>query len=155
MYACRARFRSRCGRGVHIRGQVAEVVSMARISVYLPDELVELVREQLPGVNVSRLVQETLAGRLACGHERVTCVRCTAAFDRSELDAVAVRAFWLEVSAAVEPIVWAVGTAEGAAAAAWGVARAQGLPVGTNPRPTRAEREAATERRWREGREAS
>jgi hypothetical protein len=132
-----------------------EVVAMARISVYLPDELVELVREQLPDVNVSRLVQEALSGRLACSHERVTCVRCTAAFDRTELDRIALAAFWLEVEAAVEPIVFMVGTAEGAAAAAWGVARAQGLTVGTNPRPTRAEREAAAERRWSQDREAS
>jgi hypothetical protein len=128
---------------------------MARLSVYVPDELAELVREQLPGVNVSRLLQEQLRGRLECAHERLTCGRCTAELERTELVRAPLAAFWWEIAAAVEPIVFLVGTAEGAAAAAWTVARAHGIAAGPNPRPTRSERERAAERRWQEDREAS
>lgn len=126
-----------------------------RVNLYLPDELAAAVRDQLPGVNLSALLQEQLRARLACSHELVACVRCTAQIEASELARGPLWAFWREIAAAVEPIVFRVGTATGTAAAAWGVARAHGIPVGPNPRPTRSERETAADRAWEQDREAS
>ena len=124
---------------------------MARVTVYLPDAVAEQVREQLPGLNVSAVVRDALSRLLRCDHPVVVCPDCSATLKRSELNTAAVARFWLELAEAVEPLVWSGATAEGAAAALWRCGRGWGVTLaeGPLPRPTRAEREAARERRER------
>ena len=123
---------------------------MARVTVYLPAELAARVEAELPGLNVSAVVQEALRGRLRCDHVEMACTSCTAVLTREEATEEAILTFWFELVDAIEPMVWRQATAEGAAAAIWRVAGAHGMPVGPVPRPTRAEREANAGRRWKD-----
>jgi hypothetical protein len=121
---------------------------MARLSVYVPDELARLVREQLPRLNVSATLQAALSRHLACGHETLVCSGCSAIVDRQTVERAGERSLWLALVEVVEPLVWRCATAEGAAAAMWRVANARALPAGVLPRPNRAEREAAKLEAW-------
>jgi hypothetical protein len=124
---------------------------MARVTVYLPDAVLNQVREQLPGLNVSAVVRDALSGLLRCDHTTVVCPECSATLKRSELNTAAVRTFWCELAEGVEQLVWSGATAEGAAAVLWRTGREWDVTSaqGPLPRPTRAEREAARERRER------
>jgi hypothetical protein len=116
---------------------------MARVTVYLPDELEAMVRAELPGLNVSATLRKTLESLLSCSHPRWRCVDCGSDVDQVAHDVHLVARFYGEVMIAVEPLVFRVGTAEGAAAAVHDVASAWGINVGPRPRPTRRERELA------------
>ena len=121
---------------------------MARMSVYVPDELDQAVREHLPGVNRSELLQRALRALLGCEHDAVVCADCGETVSIAETEADALDHFYRELLWALEEPVRAGATAEGAARVAKRVAerfsvRSAGLPL---PRPTRAER-AANDRR--------
>lgn len=109
---------------------------MARLNVSVPDELVALVKEQLPGLNVSAVLQE---GPLEC-------VTCRARLDRYALVIEALGKFYSDALWELDPLIRREGTAEGAArilkqlAANRGVPEADKLPL---PRPNRANRQAA------------
>lgn len=126
---------------------------MARLNVYVPDELAGLVRERLPGLNVSKVLRRALSGLLACDHVVLGCRACSAELSRGGLDTAAVAAFWLELAPELERLAWQDGTAVGAAAVVWRVAKAHGVPTGPAPRPTRAERDN-NRARWRDERTA-
>jgi hypothetical protein len=52
---------------------------MARLTVYLPDELHQRAREQLPDdLSWSSVLAEGLAARLECAHAELVCARCHA-----------------------------------------------------------------------------
>lgn len=138
-----------CGPGVYPAGGF-QVVGIMRLNVYVPDALVERVREDLPGINVSATLQAALSGLLECDHAVLSCDECTAALGRVELEGAGVRRFFDELAQAVEQVVWTGGTATGAAKALWDVGRAWRIPTASSPypRPTRAERDATKETAW-------
>jgi hypothetical protein len=126
---------------------------VARLNVYVPDELEAAMREQLPGLNVSAVLREALHGLLRCDHAVVRCCGCSADLRRSALEIAAVAGFWRELAPELERLAWAQGTATGAAAVVWRAAGARGVAVGSPPRPNRADRE--TNARWRDERETA
>lgn len=135
-----------CVRGVRIRPE-REGGQVARLNVYLPDELAETMRATLPGLNVSAVFRAAIEAVLDCPHEEWACADCGSHVDRDAVVRTEVERFYREAMERVEPLVFAVGTAEGAAGALQDVARSWGVKTGPRPRPTRAERERA---RWNE-----
>lgn len=114
-----------------------------RVNVYLPDELGERIRESLPDLNVSAIVQETLRGLLECRHERVACADCGEQVDVPAAAADALAAFWRELLWTWEPLVDRGGTAVGAAQVAKSVAVEMGVPGAESmplPRPPKMRR---------------
>ncbi len=117
-----------------------------RVNVYLPDELAERVRTELPELNVSGKLQEALREALDCHHARLECACCSAELSRAGLEARAVEYFYRELLHELGPLVDNAGTAEGAARIAKrlaldaGVAAADRLPL---PRPPRLARTRA------------
>ncbi len=117
-----------------------------RVNVYVPDELVAAVRERLPGLNVSKALQTTLAGLLGCEHGDLACAVCGEAIDRSTVAGEALGAFYDDLLQRLEPLVWKVGTAEGAARIMRDVALRHGIGIAgfrPLPRPNRADRQLA------------
>lgn len=117
-----------------------------RVNVYLPDELVAAVREHLPGLNVSKALQTALAGLLGCDHDGLTCAACGEAIDRADVASAVLDAFYDDLLHRLEPLVWKVGTAEGAARIMRDVALRHGIGVAgvrPLPRPNRADRQLA------------
>ena len=119
---------------------------MARVSVYVPDELEATVRERLPGVNRSEVLQRALRALLGCEHSAAVCADCGEPVSISGAEAAALDGFYSALLEALEEPVLRGATAEGAARVAkevarrWRVPAAERLPL---PRPTRAERRAA------------
>lgn len=120
---------------------------MARLTVWIPDELVETMRQALPELNVSATLQEAIRALLACRHERAVCAACASPLDLFDIAARAVDSFYVDVSDRLEGLVRRSGTAEGAvrilaerAAAHEARSAPQRRPL---IRPSRAEREAA------------
>ena len=117
-----------------------------RLNVYVPDELGERVREQLPDVNVSALLQQALRGLIECDHERLACADCGEVVDYSAAAGEALEMFWRELLYAWQPLVDRGGTAEGAARVGKEVAKALGVPGADRcpiPRPPRHARQAS------------
>ena len=116
---------------------------MARLNVYLPDELAELVRDRLPGVNVSQVLRGALSALLECHHVRAVCADCALPLDVHERIGEALTGFYRQALWDLHELVTRGGTAEGAArvlrstAQRWPVPGADRIPL---PRPTRAER---------------
>jgi hypothetical protein len=114
---------------------------MARVNVSIPDELVALVREKLPGLNVSGVLQEGLRAMLKCTHDELVCRRCGAGLNHWRLVDQAVGRFYADV-------MWEVGelvrrspaaTAEGAARVIKRVAADKNVSeVAHQPLPRRA-----------------
>jgi post-segregation antitoxin (ccd killing protein) len=119
---------------------------MARLNVWVPDELDAALRAQLPGINVSKLLQEAIRGVLGCRHEQLACRRCALPIDRHALLDERLGEFYRDLLWSLEPLVNRIGTAEGAARIAKDVALrfqvpgAEDLPL---PRPSKANRERA------------
>lgn len=119
---------------------------MPRVNVYLPDELHELLRAELPELNLSQLMQEAIRGVLGCRHDELVCGRCAEPIDRAALIDAAMGAFYSDVMWELTPLVDRAGTAEGGARIVKDVARrhhvtrAETIPL---PRPSRAGRQAA------------
>lgn len=117
-----------------------------RVNVYLPDELAESVRGALPGVNVSAVLQESLRRLLNCAHHDLVCRDCAQPIERHEVTRDALDRFYRELVDRLEPLVYRVGTAEGAVKVARDVARRHGIDYAvwhTLPRPSRGERQLA------------
>jgi hypothetical protein len=119
-----------------------------RVNVYLPDELAEAVRDELPGVNVSGVLQEALRGLLACDHRSMVCTSCAAPVDAERLRTDAVESYYRGLIHELGPVVDNGGTAEGAARVAkrvaldHDVAKAERIAL---PRPPRNARRRAAE----------
>lgn len=128
-----------------------------RINVTLPDELAALVRDRLPGLNVSGVLQAALRELVECPHDRLGCVTCGATITREQLVDAALSAFYREVMWQLAEPVGRCATAEGAArvvasvAESWAVSATSSTPL---PRPTRSQREFAHRALVNEAREA-
>lgn len=112
----------------------------------VPDDLVARVKEQLPDLNVSAVLQDALRGILDCGHEHLTCADCGEPVDGSVATGEELAAFWGELLWAWQPLVDRGGTAEGAARVGKEVAVRMGVPGAERkpiPRPPRSGRRAA------------
>jgi hypothetical protein len=117
-----------------------------RVNVYLPDDLGEQVKAELPDVNVSAVLQDALRRLLACDHERYVCADCGEDVDAVEVARAAMELLWRELLWAWEPLVDKGGTAEGAARVGKDVAVRLGVP-GAESRPLpRPPRHAAARR---------
>lgn len=117
-----------------------------RLNVYLPDELGEQVRDTLPDLNVSAVVQDALRTLLDCDHERLVCATCEVSVSAEVIAGAAMRDLWRELLWAWEPLVDRHGTAVGAATVGKDVAVRMGVPGAESmplPRPSRAMREAS------------
>ena len=117
-----------------------------RLNVYLPDELTDALRAQLPGLNVSRAMQEAMRSLLTCEHGDLSCRRCSMPMDRQEVTEEALSAFYVDVWDRLDVLVRRVGTAEGAARILRDVAIRHGISTAgwrPLPRPTRGERQLA------------
>lgn len=125
-----------------------------RLNVWVPDELVEVTRSKFPDLNVSKLVQQALRDLVGCAHERLECAACAAPVARSDVIDAALCEFYREAIHKLEPLVHAVGTAEGACRVLEGVGkrwveagdfpRLRELVRHTAlPRPSKSQREAA------------
>lgn len=112
-----------------------------RVNVYLPDDLGERVKDELPDLNISAVVQQTLRNLLECEHERYVCADCGEDVDAVDVAREAMGLLWAELLWAWQPLVDRGGTAEGAArvgkevAVRMGAARAETRPL---PRPPRS-----------------
>lgn len=117
-----------------------------RINAYVPDELAKRVKEELPDLNVSAVLQQALRERLACEHERYVCADCGEDVDAEDVAREAMGLLWAELLWAWQPLVDRGGTAEGAArvgkevAVRMGAARAETRSL---PRPPREKRRAS------------
>ena len=112
-----------------------------RLNVYLPDDLGEQVKDQLPDVNVSALLQDALRGLLECGHERLRCDCCGEMVDPEAVAGAALDAFYAELLWEWQALVDNRGTAVGAAQVAKRVAVEMNVPGADRrplPRPPRA-----------------
>lgn len=120
---------------------------MARVNVFVPDELLDLVRATLPTVNVSGLLQEALRELMRCDHKQVACARCAAPIELADLVDGPLSQFYGEALWALGELVHDGGTAEGAAAVLKHVAQRHGVREADRrplPRSTRANRQ-----RWK------
>lgn len=116
----------------------------ARMNVTLPDELAELVRRELPGLNVSGVLQRALAELVDCAHADLVCACCGARVQHRELVDARVSAFYREVVWQLQTPIARCETAEGAARVLQSVARSWEVPAADRtplPRPTRSQRE--------------
>lgn len=125
-----------------------------RLNVWVPDELAVTVREAMPGVNVSKVLQDGLRSLLKCGHETVACADCGEPIDKAQLVDDALSAFYRQVWWELHDLVHADGTCEGAARVFKAVAEAHQISAAKRmsvPRPPRGKRERREwERRWYE-----
>ncbi len=116
----------------------------ARVNVTLPDELAELVRRKLPGLNVSGVLQQALAELVECPHAELTCTCCGARTNRHELELAYLGAFYQEAVWNLHGPIGRCETAEGAARVLRDVARSWHVPTVERtplPRPSRSQRE--------------
>lgn len=124
---------------------------MARMTITLPDLLAARVAE-MPGLNVSGVLQKALWALIDCPHQDLVCQRCSQPVDSNQRQTEALRRFYGEVMDRLEQLVAQGATAEGAARAVRQLGEthrcADRRPL---PRPTRAEREINRERRWANG----
>lgn len=118
---------------------------MARVNVTIPDDLAALVRDQLPGLNISGVLAQALSARLDCKHHELECSCCRLSIDRQDVMAASIAGFISDAMFELAPLVDRVGTAEGAArilrnvAIRWGVGD-DGTPL---PRPSTDSRRQA------------
>jgi hypothetical protein len=117
-----------------------------RVNVWIPDELAGSVKERLPELNVSAVLQEALRDRLGCRHDRTVCASCAASVDSWQLGTDRLERFYLDLLDGRRELILNGGTAEGAARIAKDVGTRHQIGVAARqplPRPTRAERLAA------------
>lgn len=120
------------------------------MSVWVPDELAASVREHLPKLNISNVLQDGLRQRLRCHHFTAQCVECAQPIDVNALVAQGKLAFYSQLLMGIEDLIAADGTVEGAARVAKSVAEAHGLDVGHKPlpRPSHSQRRRHLDYLW-------
>ena len=130
---------------------------MARVNVYVPDELDATVRSKLPDINVSQVLQRGLQAALECRHARLVCSECAFPVDHRELIDAALSKFFIDLLWALRNLVDRGGTAEGAARIAKQIAMQHQVSAAKNaplPRPSRAQRHANKVVDWFDARSA-
>lgn len=116
----------------------------ARMNVTLPDELAALVRREMPGLNVSAVLQRALSELVACPHDELVCACCGARVQQRALVDVRLGAFYQDVIWRLHEPIAQCATAEGAARVVQQTARSWEVPTVDRtplPRPTRSQRE--------------
>lgn len=116
---------------------------MPRMNVWVPDDLHRSIKDRLPRVNVSAIVQRALATLLECRHEQLACATCSSTVDHHQLADAALGRFYSDALWDLDPLVRRGGTAEGAARILRDVAQRHAVTAAFRiplPRPTRAER---------------
>lgn len=137
------------------RGVLHDGAGMARVNLSIPSPLLEQIRRELPGLNLSEAFRAALGAQLlGCVHDDLECALCAAPVDRRDLIDRALVAFYDALRDRVDELVHrGDGTAEGAAmimrrvAEDFGVSVAYARPL---PRPTRRERQGAQDRKLHE-----
>jgi hypothetical protein len=118
---------------------------MARVTLSVPDELLELVRQSIPNLNISAALQDALRARLSCSHKVLACRSCAASMEARDVIDEALSRFYGDALWDLGELVRTGGTVEGSArvlksvAERHGVTRAIDTPL---PRATRANRQA-------------
>lgn len=114
----------------------------ARVNVTMPDELARIVREQLPGLNVSRVLQQALGELIECAHHELGCRVCGAVVERARIAEHVLAGFYRELVFQLHTPISRCATAEGAARVMRDVAAAHGVDVDRTPLPraTKAQR---------------
>lgn len=118
---------------------------MARMNVYVPDELDAAVRSKLPELNISALVQRGLQAALECKHHRLVCAECATPIDQRAVIDEALCSFFIDLHWRLVELVDRGGTAEGAGRIAHDIAMRHRISCAPNfaaPRPSRATRRA-------------
>jgi len=120
---------------------------MAHVNLSVPGELLERVRAEQPGLNLSEVLRDALGALMrSCDHGELDCSTCGVTFDRRELLDQALAKFYGEALWRINELAAQAGTAEGAArvlrdvAEQFGVSNAHRLPLA---RPTKRARQAA------------
>lgn len=119
---------------------------MARVNVTLPDELIGVVRREMPGLNVSGVLQDALSKLVDCDHAELGCTCCGAKVQRQALADVALSRFYQEIMWQLREPVSRCATAEGAARVVQTIARSWEVPAVDHtpvPRPTKSQRARA------------
>lgn len=130
---------------------------MARVTLSVPTELLELVRQSIPSLNISAALQEALRARLSCSHKVLACAACAAPLEARDLVDDALSRFYGDALWDLGELLRTGGTVEGSARVLKSVAERHGVRKALNtplPRATRAQREAwikAERRRERSG----
>jgi hypothetical protein len=130
---------------------------VARVNVWMPDELLAKMRAELPGVNVSKVLQDGMRALIGCRHPGLVCAECAQALDLAAIVDEAKSAFYSQLRWELEDLVLNGGTAEGAARVAKGVAMAHQISAAALPlpRPGRTQRRRQRDRAWLEQQEVS
>src|SRR5882724_9570216 len=118
----------------------------ARMNVTLPDELAALVRRDMPGLNVSGVLQRALSELVERAHAELVCSCCGARVQQRALVDVRLGAFYQEVIWQLQEPVSRCATAEGAARVVQSTARSWEVPTVDRtplPRPTASQRARA------------
>lgn len=119
--------------------------AVPRINVWIPEDLHRSVKERLPGINVSAIVQGALAAQLECRHPRLVCSSCATPVDHRALIDDAMSACYRDMVIALDRLMREGGTVEGSirvvrdACQRHQVTAASQIPL---PRPSRANRAA-------------
>jgi len=88
---------------------------MPRVNSWLPQNVYDTLRRELPNVNVSKLLQLAIEGTLNCWHDQLECTRCGSRVDHQYLLSKEVTRFYEDVRHALTALVLTGrGTAEGA-----------------------------------------
>jgi hypothetical protein len=130
---------------------------MARLNVWVPDELLAKMRAELPGLNVSKVFQDGVRALIGCKHTHLVCAECAQQLDLAAIVDTAKSAFYSQLRWELEALVNNDGTAEGAARVAKDVAVAHQITAAKLPlpRPGRAQRKRQRDRAWLEAQEVS
>lgn len=118
---------------------------MARVTLSLPDELLDLIRESLPQLNISATLQDALRARLSCSHKVLACASCAASMEATEVIDEALSRFYGDALWDLGELVRTGGTVEGSARVLKSVAERHGVTKAIDtplPRATRANRQA-------------
>lgn len=125
---------------------------MARVTLYVPEELLATARAARPDANLSALLQAGLRGLLGCEHAALACSRCGHETTTSAVEAAALERFYRAVMGRLREHVDAFGTVEGAARLVRTVALAHGVAarrlVTRSPAPPAPPEPAALPRPW-------
>lgn len=116
-----------------------------RVNVWLPDELNDAVRAELPELNISNVLQEALRDRLGCRHDRAVCARCSAPLDPWSMANERLDRFYLDLIDALAELMLRPGTVEGACRVAKEIGERAQIPAASRrplPRPSKAMRTA-------------
>jgi post-segregation antitoxin (ccd killing protein) len=120
-----------------------------RANVYLPNELAETVRRELPDINVSAVLQRALAALLGCTHDELVCAACATPVDHKQLVDVALGRFFVDLMWELRTLVDRGGTVEGAARVLKHCGELHHITTASSyplPRRSRAQRAAAADR---------